>query len=331
MLGLVALWLIIALIQPTQFTYERSMEINAPKEVVFAQVNELKNWKNWEPWSAADATIQSTYAEQTAGVGGNYSWTSKKSGNGKITITESTPATSIKTDIELEGRGISQGWFKMEDGSANNTKTTWGMSFDIPFPFNAMIIFMGSQLNKMFDNGLMKLKTVSEQQAQTPAQPSFNIQTVDFPGKTYLAIRDKVNIGSAEISKFFGDNVTTLMGLVQGGKVKMNGVPTGMFFEWNEAAKMTDMAVAVPVADASQAPGGAKNVQVVKLPASQALMIEYQGGYWGSGAAHLALGEHVKANGLKEKTPVVEEYIVSQPAEPDSNKWVTKIYYLIEQ
>ena len=90
LLALLVLALVAAAFMPKHFEYERSTDINASKEVVFGIVNDLKTQDIWGPWKQEDPTIQSTYNEVASGVGQVSSWTSKKSGNGSQTITEST-------------------------------------------------------------------------------------------------------------------------------------------------------------------------------------------------------------------------------------------------
>ncbi len=35
-------------------------------------------------------------------------------------------------------------------------------------------------------------------------------------------------------------------------------------------------------------------------------------------------------NGLKHKAPVIEEYVTDPGKEPDSSKWLTRIYFFAE-
>ena len=44
----------IAYLLPAQVRVERSIEISAPAEQVFANVNDLKKWETWSPWYAAE-------------------------------------------------------------------------------------------------------------------------------------------------------------------------------------------------------------------------------------------------------------------------------------
>jgi len=37
---------------------ERSIVIDAPKDIVFSQINDLKKWEKWSPWGAKDKTMK---------------------------------------------------------------------------------------------------------------------------------------------------------------------------------------------------------------------------------------------------------------------------------
>ena len=42
------------------------------------------------------------------------------------------------------------------------------------------------------------------------------------------------------------------------------------------------------------------------------------------------MDDYFKANGLEPSKLVMEEYVTDPGAEPDTSKWLTKIYYFLE-
>jgi effector-binding domain-containing protein len=62
----------------------------------------------------------------------------------------------------------------------------------------------------------------------------------------------------------------------------------------------------------------------------KALKVDYYGDYAGSEQAHVAIMEYIDQNGLTAKEPVIELYITDPGMEPDTSKWLTTIYYLVE-
>ncbi|MBK7946887.1 MAG: hypothetical protein IPJ85_16995 [Flavobacteriales bacterium] len=91
-------------------------------------------------------------------------------------------------------------------------------------------------------------------------------------------------------------------GMAAAGKAKVepSGPPSGVYFEWNEANQTADMIAAIPVPMAAKSK--LKGVELYESPASKALVIDYYGGYGGMMAPHMALDEHIKAQGLTHHT-----------------------------
>lgn len=332
LMALIGLGLVVALFLPKHFEYERSIDINASKELVFNIVNDLKTQDTWGPWQKEDPSIKNTYNEVGSGVGQVSSWTSEKSGNGKQTITESTPPNSVKTKVEFEGQGGGDGWFRLEDGENGATKTYWGMSFDAPWPMNLMTaLFAGGAMNKMFDDGLASLKKMAEEQAAAApaATGGLEVKEMDFPGVTYLGIRQKTSFEEATGQSFFSDRITKIIGMMEKAKIQPAGSPTGVYYTWDETSKTTDMVVAMPIAKGT-AVAGDPSLKVFDLPANKALVVDYYGPYDGMTKAHEALGAYIKQNNLKEIAPVLEEYVTDPEVEKDQGKWLTKVYYFVE-
>lgn len=330
LLALIGLALIVAAFMPKHFAYERSTSINAPKALVFSIVNDLKTQETWGPWKKGDPTIQNTYNDVASGVGQKTSWVSEKSGNGSQTITESTPSSNVKYKIEFEGEGGGDSEFKLEDGENGSTNATWAFSYDVGYPFNLMAAMWGGTMNKMLDDGLAGLKETAEQKAaEAPAANSkYEVKTMDFTGNTYVGIRQQTTQAEVAKSDFFATRFGKIMELLNKSKQAPAGAPAGVYYTWDAANKTTDMAVAIPVSTNTAVAGG--EIKTFQVPASKAIFVDYYGAYEGMEGAHTALGEYVKANGLKEKGPVIEEYVTDPMTEKDTTKWLTKIIYLVD-
>jgi ribosome-associated toxin RatA of RatAB toxin-antitoxin module len=151
---------------PSAYKIERSVTIAAPADVVFDQVNDLKKNEAWSPWMKNDPSLQITYSGPETGKGATSTWTSKKSGNGSQTITESVPGKSINTYLDFGQMGNAQGaWAFSEAGGS--TKVTQSMSGDAgknPFK-HLMNLAMDKMIGKYFEQGLNSLKDVSEKRA----------------------------------------------------------------------------------------------------------------------------------------------------------------------
>lgn len=327
--GVIALLLIASLLSPKEITAERSTIINAPKEVIFEQVRLLKNHDNWSPWRDKDLNMQTTLTGTDGTVGAKSSWVSevKGVGIGSQTITSITENESVLTALEFEGQGKADGFIRLKD-TTGGVKVSWGFHINIPPPFNLMLLFPGGDDGtKDFDAGLAKLKALCESMAAAPAIPlgASEIKEIQFLGKAYLGIRGKV--GLDKVSEWYEPNIGKVMAAAKSKNAIITGNPGGLYFEWDDQKTMTtEMAAVVPIA--SKVAAG-NDIQSIEIKPSRALQLDYRGGYYGSGAAHGAMDAFIKEKGLKQVAPVIEEYITGPANEPDSNKWVTRIIYLI--
>ncbi|RMG81039.1 MAG: hypothetical protein D6714_13625 [Bacteroidetes bacterium] len=328
-LGLVALLvvlvLLVGLIQPKDFHFESSTEIDAPPGVVFAKVNDLKSWESWGPWMA-DTTIQVSYGEKTEGLDASYSWTSENQGKGTLKIIEAVPGESLKTEINFDEQQPANGFWKFEPTENNGTKVTWGLDFSVPWPFNAfMILNNEEQTTQMFSTGLSNLKTVIETEEKNKTYRGFKVSLIDFPAKNYLIIRDKVSFD--KIADFYAQNFPKLAGALASAKLEMDGMPSGFYYEYDEENQVTDMAAAIAYKGDSPTDQFAN----VSVGPAKALAIDYYGDYNGVGEAHYAMDEYMQAHGIAGQKLVIEEYVTDPGSEPDTSKWLTRVFYLLEE
>ena len=112
------------LLLPSGFEVKRSIRVQAPLDITFAQVNDLRNWERWSPWTGADPTLTIRYGDSSAGEGASYSWSGDNSGEGTLTITSSFPERQITTQYDFGDLGTSQSDWDFAH-SSGVTEVTW--------------------------------------------------------------------------------------------------------------------------------------------------------------------------------------------------------------
>lgn len=172
--GLIAILAVIAVIaalQPSHFRVTRSATFQAPPEVIFAQVNNLRNWEAWSPWAKVDPAMKQTYEGPETGVGSSYTWSGNNEvGEGRSTITESRPNELVRFKLDFvkpfEGTNVAEFTFKPE---GNQTLVTWSMSGERNFFFKVIGLFMNcdKMCGDAFEKGLSQMKAVTETVPQT--------------------------------------------------------------------------------------------------------------------------------------------------------------------
>ncbi|MFD1817141.1 Polyketide cyclase / dehydrase and lipid transport [Pseudarcicella hirudinis] len=167
LLGIVALLLIIALVAPKDYTVERSVTINKPKTEVFNYLKLLKNQDNWSVWAKIDPAMKKTYSGTDGTVGFISAWEGNDDvGKGEQEIKKITEGERI--DFELRFikpfEATSPVFMTTQSISDNQTKVTWSMSGNMPYPMNLMLLFMNmeKQIGGDFETGLNNLKGILE-------------------------------------------------------------------------------------------------------------------------------------------------------------------------
>ncbi|MFA6239945.1 MAG: SRPBCC family protein [Candidatus Hydrogenedentales bacterium] len=152
--------------RPAEFRVTRSATIAAPPSVVFAQVNDFRNWKGWSPWEKRDPAMKSTHEGASTGAGAAYSWVGNKDvGEGRMTIVESKPDEFIRIKLEffkpMAATHTAEFTFKPE---GSGTSVTWNMYGKNNFMSKAfqLVMSMDKMVGGDFESGLSQMKTVAE-------------------------------------------------------------------------------------------------------------------------------------------------------------------------
>ena len=318
----ITLVLITAIVEPKDITVQRSIVIKAPKDSVFAQIVNFKNWTHWSPWYKLDSTMKITYTGTDGQQGSGYQWVGdeKTTGTGNM---KNTVVTGTKMDYELHFvvpfEKDAVGYLKADD-TAGMTKATWSITMHYSFPFNAVlaVLKMDKFLGGDFESGLTNLKTYTEARTTPTAASDVQVKEIQYAAHLYQGVRKTISWG--EITKFCADTYTLE------ATAKATGPKVGLYYTWDTTNKHTDMAAVIPVVDTTHPIKGAGYIQVA---AAKAYTATYTGGYSGGMKVHAALARQVAAKG-QQQALVIEEYITGPATEKDSTKWVTNIYYLVK-
>jgi hypothetical protein len=157
----------IALTRPTTYTVQRSIQISARPEAVYATVVDFSRWERWSPWAKLDPNQKTTLSGQ--GVGAVYTWNGNdKVGAGRMTIIEAVPGSKVGIQLEFLRPFASTSetsFLVVPEG--DGCRITWLMKGTHGFVGRAMSIFMDMDrmMGPDFEKGLASLKAEAERPA----------------------------------------------------------------------------------------------------------------------------------------------------------------------
>ncbi len=314
---------IIGIIAPKEFNMSRRIIINSDKSAVYKVLADYSRMIEWSPWAKLDPACKYEYSGNAGEVGHSYSWKGNKDvGSGTMTLTEVVPDDNLTFSLKfLEPfESEADGKWIMKD-TTDGTLVTWTFHTQHNFVNSIFMYFMDMEkmLGPDYEKGLASLKEVIEN-----AKPAYEVKEVPFSPTTYIGKRVKVPFSQVD-SSFFSSTYMELGAALGKNKAQMTGAPVSIAYSWDMTTQMADIAPAFPVANEK---GNWTGLNVIMIPNTKALCIEYYGPYNQSEKAHAAMDKYINDKGISVEEYVIEEY-ATDPGEVnyDYSKVLTRIYY----
>lgn len=166
--GIIVLLLLIALFTRKRYTVMRDITINKSHQEVFNYIKHLKNQDHYSKWVMVDPNMKKTFSGTDGNVGFVYAWDgNKQAGKGEQEIKSMVDGKRLDVEIRFERpfAGIAKVPLTTEPLNGNGqTKVTWGMSSEMKYPMNIMLLFMSMDnlLGKDLEASLTNLKGILE-------------------------------------------------------------------------------------------------------------------------------------------------------------------------
>jgi effector-binding domain-containing protein len=320
LLVLIVFLLFIGIFLPDTRQINQSIVMKAKPEVVFRQVNSLKNWKNWGPFELSDPSMKSVYSGPETGAGAKHTWTSANKGQGSMLILQSEPYKFIQSQLEMgsSGKAFDEWTFTQKGDSVEVNWTVKVHSLSYPFGkyFGA---FLGSIMQPMQDKGLKKLKEVVE---SSPIPVPMDI--VQLEEQPSIIVYDSTLYKN--MSEFMQKCMTELMVFMKESKIQASGPAFTMYENWDTTTYIK-MRIGFPVPDEVKERGVVSYYLRPGGPALKAVLI---GPYEQLNRAHEEIALYFSEFKLPYSSlPVWEEYVTDPSKEPDQSKIQTNIFYYI--
>lgn len=164
--ALIAAVLLLAATRPDTFRVERSADIQARPEILYAAIGDLRRWGAWSPYEKLDPGMRRHYSGAASGRGAIYEWRGNaQAGAGRMEITDATPFSrlAMRLDFIEPFAAHNNVEFSLQP-HGDATRVTWAMHGPVPYPAKIMHLFFNvdRMVGQDFEAGLSNLKTLAE-------------------------------------------------------------------------------------------------------------------------------------------------------------------------
>jgi len=168
LLLLIVILLLVAAFAKKEYSVEREVAINTPKQVVFDYTKFLKNQNKYSVWAKIDPAMKTEFRGTDGTIGFVSAWDSenKDAGRGEQEITGIDEGKRIDYEIRFYEPMKSTDKAFMSFESINDTVTSvkWGIYGKMKYPMNLTLLLMDMDavLGKDLEGGLSNLKLILE-------------------------------------------------------------------------------------------------------------------------------------------------------------------------
>lgn len=327
---IVAVYVVLGLIGPSEYKVSRSIKIEAPVDVIFDQTSKFENWGAWSPWAKIATDTKYTIENDNQEVGAKMSWESnhEKVGHGSMTIDE-----IVKNEKVLYTLAFIKPWEMSSKGGfiyvqeENVTNVEWYDSGDIPFAQRPMMLFMDLEemIGPMFEKGLADIKTICEKIAEKPAM---EITKVMVEAQPILFISESSSLIPSEMEAKLGGAFGEIMALMSVAQVEMTAPPMSIttMFSVEEMKCEFDAAIVAELPEGVEVSG---RIQKGETYAGKVLKTVHTGSYANLKATYDEIIAYIEANSYEINGNSWEVY-VDDPSIIAEEKLRTNIYFPVK-
>lgn len=166
LIGLTVIFYGGAYMLPGEVRVERSIEIAAPPEKVFAIAGNLRRAPEWSPWVEIDPGTVFTFEGPEGGTGQMMRWASGNPlvGTGSQTVTQYQPPESLTVSTEYTNFGKSTATMVFSP-AAGGTKVNWRFSAALTGVIDRWAgLMMDGQVGAEYEKGLNRLRALAEKE-----------------------------------------------------------------------------------------------------------------------------------------------------------------------
>jgi effector-binding domain-containing protein len=312
----------VATLKP-DFNIVKSQIINAPTNVVYNYVNNLKNWQEIGFCETENDKILYRFNKNFKDKNSSFSWNGKEE-NGSISTISTTENQKIVQKMELNGEKSNFLWtFK---DTLGKTKVTWQTKGVLNFETKMLSKFSGGlddNMGKKIQKSLENINNNLDFEIN-----NFNINIIGYLQKSSCFYLHKtINSKNEKVRKNIPIMISQMIDFFKKNNIIPIGSPFALFNSKDEINQTTNFSVCIATIN-EQKPYPNANVFSGNLNPFQSVKTTLSGDY-----SHLEQAKQktilyfAKNNLIEDNTkPYLEIYIKSKKDVKNPSKWFTEIY-----
>ncbi|MEP7195106.1 MAG: GyrI-like domain-containing protein [Saprospiraceae bacterium] len=326
-LGILSVFLLYSIVcyfSPKTFYVSNSVQIKCSKGLAFIMLNDVREWQKWISWKNNDSNLKLSLGGRYTNIGASFTFDGPTFGKGYVKLDEAFKDSILVSYIKNSKwpSEVTTYWQIIPESKTNlNLNTNSRLQDKIPFFKRPFYSSLEEDFQKMHKADLDSLKSHIENLINT----EFGLSSTIFASKKFIGI--ETPIPNYKMQKYYAENYPKIYKLLDSLKISPAGAPVGMIFDWDGVNSIVDLMAAIPVNEKIDPPLG---FEFVEIPNTPCIKLAHYGFYNTLKNAHAKLDFIMNSSSFTLQSPIIEEYVTSPSQEPDTSKWLTNIYYLLE-
>lgn len=321
-----------------KFTFNESTELKAPRDMVFQEINQLKNWENWSDFKNSE--IHLNYSENTAGEDAFFTWKNKSA---------NTTGELVNTKVERSSLIQQKGNFEQKLGSTSY-RTDWDLNQDgdttyvhleingkLNFKAKIFRLFKGDSTQKNFNSRIQKnLKNLKEEVIRKMEVYSINVDGVKTTDdRTYIYTSQSLKNDPQTLVDSRLKQTDKLLDFVQRENLNSEGSPFMIYNTIDRAHQNVIVSFALPVQIDKdiEIEDSEKNILMGTQNNQRVIKGTLKGDYLNIPKLWEAVNTYLKNNQLEQdgQAKAYEVYKVTQKETKNPAEWITELYVPIKK
>lgn len=317
------------------FHVKENLTIEAPREMLFDEVNNYETWKEWALMAEENPNLIVDYSDKRKGEGAEYTWKTDDI-QGKITTTKVIPGKTIEQKAVIKtsaGEAVRQIYWNFEN-TEEGTKITWEIKGEQSFMEKAYSLTRDNTISERLQT-MMKTGLGHLSQNLKAAMDEFSVNVdglTQHSGGFYMymttASRNSPKVLNEKIERI----IAQVHHYMEENHITLSGPPMTVYNQIDEQNGTVIISSGISTSNRI-IPSPESEVLCGFLPSQNVLKTTLRGNYKYLPKAWEAARRYLTQNGFEipENAEPFEVYARNPGDSQNPAEWVTELYIPIQE